>query len=145
MEDLVELGLDKLEHLLIHVIEETIQETVTTGQESRTGTQTFITETFDVSSTGVRQISTDLVKFMRSRNVQIVAKRLKPNTRLYGFFDGVEVTNYCIPKLLDISMVSGVFPGRRDCNWNNEYSSGLNRNIPGVTPRISFRLSSFKA
>jgi hypothetical protein len=125
------------------VTEETIQETVTTGQESRTGTQTFITETYDVSSTGVRQISTDLVKFMRSRNVQIVAKRLKPNTRLYGFFDGVEVTNYCIPKLLDISMVSGVFQvGETVIGTMN--SSGLNRNIPGVTPRISFRLAASK-
>jgi hypothetical protein len=125
------------------VTEETLQETITTGQESRTGTQTFITETFDVSSTGVRQISTDLVKFMRSRNVQIVAKRLKPNTRLYGFFDWVEVTKYCIPKLLDITMNSGVFQVGETVIGTMS-SSGLNRDIPGVTPRISFRLAASK-
>ena len=40
---------------------------------------------------------------MRSRNVQFVAKRVKPSTRLYAFFDGRDVTQYCVPKLLEIS------------------------------------------
>lgn len=126
-----------------NVIEDVISETITTGQESRTGTQTFITEQFDVTSTGERVISRDLIKFMRSRNVQIVAKRLKPNTRLYGFFDGIDVTNYCVPKLLNISMISGTFQiGETVIGTRN--TSGLNRNVPGVTPRISFRVAAPK-
>ena len=126
-----------------NVIEDVFSESITTGSESRTGTQTFITEQFDVTTTGERVISRDLVKFMRSRNVQIISKRLKPNTRLYGFFDGVNVTNYCVPKLLNISMISGVFQiGETVIGTMN--SSGLNRSIPGVTPRISFRLASPK-
>ena len=46
---------------------------------------------------------------MRSRNVEFNAKRLKPGTRLYGFFDGEDMNKYIIPKLLEITMKSGVF------------------------------------
>jgi len=126
-----------------NVIEDVISTSTTTGQESRTGTQTFITEQFDVTSTGERMISRDLVKFMRSRNVQITAKRLKPNTKLYGFFDGIDVTNYCVPKLLNISMISGSFQvGETIIGTMN--NSGLNRDVPGVTPRITFRAAAPK-
>ena len=80
---------------------------------------------------------------MRSRNVQIVAKRLKPVTRLYGFFDNIEVTRYCVPKLLNINMISGVFAtGETIIGTMN--NSGINRNIPGVTPRIIFRAAAPK-
>ena len=46
---------------------------------------------------------------MRSRNVEFRVTKCKPLTRLYGFFDGVHVTRYCTPKLLEISMTSGTF------------------------------------
>ena len=34
---------------------------------------------------------------MRSRNVEFVAKKVKPLTRLYAFFDGVDISKYCVP------------------------------------------------
>jgi hypothetical protein len=80
-----------------------------TGVETRTGLRTVVTEQFDQTSLGDRVVSRDLVPFMRSRNVQFVSKKVKPLTQLYAFFDGVDVTKYCVPKLLEISMVSGVF------------------------------------
>ena len=124
-------------------IEENFEERITRGQESRSGTQTFITEQFNVTSQGEKLISRDLVPYMRSRNVQIVAKRLKPLTRLYGFFDNINVTQYCVPKLLNISMISGVFQvGETIVGTMN--ASGVNRNIPGVTPRITFRVAAPK-
>ncbi len=46
---------------------------------------------------------------MRSRNIEFVAKRLKPTTRLYGFFDNVDVNKYITPKLIEIQMKSGTF------------------------------------
>jgi len=46
---------------------------------------------------------------MRSRNIEVVAKRLKPNTRFYGFFDSKDMNPYFIPKLLEVKMVSGTF------------------------------------
>ena len=37
---------------------------------------------------------------------------MKPLTRLYAFFDGEDVTNWCFPKILEITMTKGVFvPG----------------------------------
>ena len=46
---------------------------------------------------------------MRSRNLEFTLKQVKPLTQLYAFFDGVDVTKYCVPKLLEINMISGVF------------------------------------
>jgi hypothetical protein len=125
---------------ITNTIEDQIQEVITTGQESRSGTQLFITEEVSTTTQGDKVRSRDLVPYMRSRNVQIVAKRLKPLTRLYSFFDSVDVTKYCIPKLLDISVVSGVFEvGESVVGTMNR--TGVNRDIPGVTPRITFRVA----
>ena len=77
--------------------------------ESRTGTQTIVTETFEQESVGDRVVSRDLIPFMRSRNIEFVAKKSKPLTQLYAFFDGQNVTKYCVPKLIEISMTSGTF------------------------------------
>ncbi len=46
---------------------------------------------------------------MRSRNIEFTAKKVKPLTQLYAFMDGQNVTKYCVPKLLDITMTSGTF------------------------------------
>ena len=75
----------------------------------RTGTRRIVTEQFDQESQGDRLVSRDLISFMRSRNVQFVGSRVKPSTRHYAFLDGRDVTAYAVPKLLEISMVSGTF------------------------------------
>ena len=46
---------------------------------------------------------------MRSRNITFDGRGFKPQSRMYGFFDGINMTAYCVPKLLEISMKSGVF------------------------------------
>jgi hypothetical protein len=60
-------------------------------------------------SLGNSIVSSDLIPYMRSRNIEFKAERMKPLTRLYGFFDNKEVTKYIMPKLLEIEMVSGTF------------------------------------
>ena len=79
-------------------IREWQRETTRTGTAARTGTQTVVTETFDEQSVGDRIVSRDLVPFMRSRNIEFVAKKVKPLTQLFAFFDGQNVTKYCVPK-----------------------------------------------
>ena len=91
------------------VFEETLQTTVENGVMSRSGLRTVVTEQFDRESVGDRVVSRDIVPFMRSRNIEFVSKRMKPLTRMYAFFDGEDVTRFCVPKLLEISMVSGTF------------------------------------
>ena len=91
------------------VFEDTFRTTTDTGFARREGTRLGIVEQFDQQSLGDRVVSRNLISFMRSRNIQFVSKKVKPNTQLYAFFDGQDVTNYCVPKLLEISMTSGAF------------------------------------
>ena len=91
------------------VIEDRFQTIQETGVERRNAVQTVVTEQFDTQSVGDRMISRDLIAFMRSRNLAFESKRMKPLTQMYGFFDGEDVTKYCVPKLLHISMISGTF------------------------------------
>jgi hypothetical protein len=93
----------------VNVVNETT--TTRTGQ-SRSGTQFSATERFDTTNLGNRVVSTSIIKLMRSRNIEVVAKRLKPNTRFYAFFDSIDVTEYMVPKLIEVNMESGNFvPG----------------------------------
>lgn len=91
----------------------TFQSTTTTpiGQ-SRTGSQNRVTESFETRTVGNTVLSRDVIPFMRSRNISIEATRFKPNSRLYAYFDNISVSNFIIPKLIEIEMISGVFsPG----------------------------------
>ena len=53
-------------------------------------------------------ISTEPDTFMRSRNVQFQAGGLRPVARFYPFMDGIAGIDV-VPKLLEVSMVSGTF------------------------------------
>lgn len=75
---------------------------------NRAGTQVRVNESFDTSNTS-NVVSQSIILQMRSRNIEIVAKRLKPNTRFYGFFDSKDMNPYFIPKLLEVKMASGTF------------------------------------
>ena len=91
------------------VWEDTYQEVRESGIQTRTGTRTEFTEFFDRVSLGDRVTDRSVITTMRSRNIQFVSNRLLPNSRIYAFFDGIDVTKYCTPKLLEISMISGTF------------------------------------
>ena len=88
------------------------QTTTTTSNQSRAGIQFRVGERFDTTSLGDKVVSTEVVATMRSRNIEFVCRRLKPNTRLYPFFDNIDMSKYVVPKLIEIEMVSGTFgPG----------------------------------
>jgi hypothetical protein len=122
------------------VVEDTLREVRDSGVSTRSGVRTVVTEQFDQTSVGDRVVSRDIVPFMRSRNIQFVTKKVKPLTQLYAFFDGVDVTKYCIPKLLEISMISGVFEvGESVTGVVNQ--TGLGPNLSNESPRIAFRVA----
>jgi len=54
-------------------------------------------------------INESVIKYMRSRNVEFDATRLKPFTQFYAFFSGKNITKYCLPKLVEVQMISGTF------------------------------------
>ena len=66
---------------------------------------------------------------------------MKPLTRMYAFFDGENVTKFCVPKLLEISMVSGTFQvGEKVKGYVRQ--TGINPITPwsqGINPTIIFR------
>ncbi len=78
-------------------------------QQQREGTQTTVTEQIDTESLGDRIVSRNIIHFMRARNVEFTARRMKPYTRVYPFFDNVDVDKFCMSKLIEIEMVSGTF------------------------------------
>lgn len=123
------------------VVEDTIREIRDTGVQSRTGTRTIVTEQFDTISTGDRVVSRNLIPFMRSRNIQFIAKKVKPSTQLYGFFDGIDVTKYCVPKLLEINMISGVFQVGETVVGSTQTIGSAPLNPKVTDPSITFRVA----
>ena len=82
------------------VVRQQIQETIDTGFKTRTGSQQQFVEQWDNTSVGDRVVSKDLITSMRSRNITIDGKRFKPKTRVYAFFDGVDVTSLLLQNFL---------------------------------------------
>ncbi len=84
----------------------------TTTTQSTSNTTTLIVPeeviTTDTSSESISNY-TEEVRFLRSRNIEFDAKGLRPVTQFYSFFEGINVSNYIIPKLLEIEMISGKF------------------------------------
>lgn len=85
------------------------QTTTTTSNQTRQGIQYAVRSRYDTSSLGDRVVSREVITTMRSRNIEVIARRLKPQTRFYAFFDNLDVTSYVVPKLLEVAMVSGTF------------------------------------
>lgn len=122
------------------VIQDTIREVRDAGVSTRRGNTTIVTEQFDRTSVGDRVVSRDLISYMRSRNIQFISKKVKPLTQLYAFFDGVDVTKYCTPKLLEINMISGVFEVGETVIGKMQ-STGTIQNLGNNTPNITFRVA----
>ena len=121
-------------------IEDTFREVRDTGVSTRSGLRVSVTEQFDTTSVGDRTVSRDIVSFMRSRNIQLVSKKVKPLTQLYAFFDGIDVTKYCVPKLLEINMISGVFQVEETVVGTVD-QIGLGQGSVNLNPSISFRVA----
>ena len=92
-----------------YIIKEDLETVTKTGTSTRTGVRKITKEELKNVSLGDTVLSTEISSFMRSRNVEFVSRRLKPFTRVYTFFNGVDVNKFVTPKLLEITMVSGTF------------------------------------
>jgi hypothetical protein len=83
--------------------------TIDTGTATRSGTTSRTSYSTNNVSIGNRVVNIDLSPFMRSRNIEFNARRLRPFSRVYAFFDGQDVNRYIIPKLIEIQMLEGTF------------------------------------
>ena len=113
----------------------TVRETTRSGTATQAGLSSRVqTVPGNRISLGDKIASLNVTSFMRSRNLEVSSKELKPNTQLYAFFDSVPVTKYCVPKLIEIEMISGTFS-------EGELIGGgtIKPSINGDAPYIRFR------
>ena len=68
--------------------------TTTTAQQSRNGIRTSIVPDTVITDMGDKVVEVNFVPFIRSRKIYFKATRLKPNTRMYAFFDGINMADY---------------------------------------------------
>ena len=71
--------------------------TTTTHQQNRTGVNTQVLVDMDYESIGDKLRSTAVIPFMRAKNINFTAEGLKPLTRVYPFFDKVNVASFVTP------------------------------------------------
>jgi hypothetical protein len=75
----------------------TVEQTATQVGQSRTGIKTTLVEKIDRQVVGDRILSTAAIPYIRSRNILVQIQKLKPSTRFYPFFDGIDISAYCTP------------------------------------------------
>ena len=109
--------------------------------QQRTGTQFTVNEQIDTESLGNFVINNEIINFMRSRNISVKGSSFKPFTRLYGFFDGVAVTKFCTPKLIEIEMIHGTFQTGEDVRGDMN-NGGVVMFNSDSTPRARFRVAN---
>lgn len=66
----------------------------TTQNQSRTGLTTSIAADTVEKELGNKVVEVNFVPFMRSRRVFFKAELMKPNTKVYAFFNGSDITTY---------------------------------------------------
>ena len=108
------------------------------GLETITALQLDSTE--QLTSLGNTVVSTETIFTVRSRNIEINATNLKPNTRYYVFMENVDMNEYAVPKKLPITMTTGSFVAGEIFESIGFLSS--NRSLPqSSSPRIIGRVA----
>lgn len=88
----------------------TTETTATRVGQTRTGIKTSIATSIDRQVVGDRVVSSSIIPFIRSRNILVQVKGLKPNTRFYPFFDEVDISKYCTPaSVIRYTPIAGEF------------------------------------
>ncbi len=74
-----------------------IKTTTRTGTRTRTGIRQVLVPKTVTQNVGDRLVSIAFVPFIRSRTLTFSATRMKPNTRVFPFFDEQDITAYVTP------------------------------------------------
>lgn len=77
--------------------------TVNTAQ-SRTGSNTFMVPVSETINLGKYIADVSVQPYMKSRNIAFIARNLKPNTRIYAYFDDTAVSSSCAPAQLNTDL-----------------------------------------
>ena len=72
-----------------------ITTTTTTSEQAREGIRNTMSFREQQENLGERVVDISFVPFIRSRRIEIKGEMFKPGTKLYVFFDGVDISDYC--------------------------------------------------
>ena len=76
----------------------TTTNTTTTQDQSRSGLRTDLGFDTVTKESGDRVVEINFIPFIRSREVFFKAQQMKPNTKVFAFFDGTDITAFCKQK-----------------------------------------------
>lgn len=86
----------------------TYQNFATNIGQARTGIKNTLVSKIDTQEIDNKTISTSIIPFMRSRNILILSRGLKPSSSFHAFFDGINVNEYITPaSKLSFTTISG--------------------------------------
>jgi len=124
----------------------TVQSTVINGsvslEQTRTGSQQSIQEVINTESLGDRVVNREITHTMRSRNIKFTAKAMKPFTQVYSYFDGVAISRFTVPKLIEVTMTSGTFTVGETINGTMPGSVTTQQIGSSSLPEIVFRVAA---
>ncbi len=102
--------------------------------QTRTGIRHKITPVIEQQSLGNKVVSVEHIQNMRSRNVEFSGEKLKPKTRFYPFFDGVDIKAFVTPKLLEVTK------NPNDDSETNSTPFQVGETVKGLTSGCSLRI-----
>lgn len=106
-----------------------------TGTKSTQSIRKIVKDIFNDVTLGNSSVGSQVVPYLRSRNIEFSARRLKPFTRVYANFDGQNIDKYIIPKLIEITMISGSFQTGETIV--GLIGSGFDINVPYIKFRVA--------
>ena len=105
------------------------------NNQARQGIRTRVIPKIERKSLGDTILSQSVVPWIRSRNIGFNVDRLKPRTRMYAFFDGVDVTGYMTPKVIEITKSSSADPN------TNETPFVVGETVIGQTSKCQLKVA----
>ena len=89
--------------------------TNTRSDQVRTGTRTRIVEQVENQRISNRIIVQAAIPFVRPRTITGVGECFRPNTRLYDFFDGTDVSSFITPSSTSYTTDTSINRGGATC------------------------------
>ena len=116
----------------------TVETTATDVGQARTGVKTSLVTKIDRRVVGDRVLSSAAIPYIRSRNVLVQIRGLKPGTRFYPYFDDISVGAYCTPASKMVYTPSGANDAARLATHNFFDDS---TNVGGLASATARRIS----
>ena len=113
--------------------------TTTSALQSRVGLETQLSFTDITQNNGERVVDVTFIPFIRSRKVYFSATGLKPNTKVYPFFDGVDIRAYTMQlssivnykDSTEVKTYNGISPANTALSTIGIVASDLITNVAG--------------